>query len=60
MLLPTQFRASNDVFYSIYNKTTNEYNTILSESGKYEIYAMYYDKELKQLSIHKYKYDFNK
>lgn len=60
ILLPTQFRSSNDVFYSIYNKTTNEYNTIPNESGKYEIYAMYYDKDLKQLSIHKYKYDFNK
>ena len=60
ILLPTQFRSSNDVFYSIYNKTTNEYNTIPNKSGKYEIYAMYYDKDLKQLSIHKYKYDFNK
>ena len=60
ILLPTHFRSSNDVFYSIYNKTTNEYNTIPNESGKYEIYAMYYDKDLKQLSIHKYKYDFNK
>ena len=60
MLLPTQFKSSNDVYYSIYNKTTNEYNTTPSESGKYEIYAMYYDKDLKQLSIHKYKYVFNK
>ena len=60
ILLPTQFKSSNDVYYSVYNKTTGEYNTIPSESGKYEIYAMYYDKKLKQLSIHKYKYVFNK
>lgn len=60
MLLPTEFRSSNNVYYSVYNKTSNEYNTIPSESGKYEIYAMYYDKELKQLSIHKYKYTYNK
>lgn len=60
ILLPTQFRSSDNVYYSIYNKTTNEYNTIPNESGEYEIYSMYYDKSLKQLSIHKYKYSFNK
>ena len=60
ILLPSQFRSSDNVYYSIYNKTTNEYNTIPNESGEYEIYSMYYDKSLKQLSIHKYKYDFNK
>lgn len=60
ILLPSQFRSSDNVYYSIYNKTTNEYNTIPNESGEYEIYSMYYDKSLKQLSIHKYKYNFNK
>ena len=60
ILLPTQFRSSGNVYYSIYNKTTNEYNTIPNESREYEIYSMYYDKSLKQLSIHKYKYNFNK
>lgn len=60
IFIPIQFKSSNNVYYSIYNKTTSEYNSIPSESGKYEIYAMYYDKELKQLSIHKYIYDFNK
>ena len=60
ILLPTQFRSSDNVYYSIYNKTTNEYNTIPNESGEYEIYSMYYDKSLKKLSIQKYKYNFNK
>lgn len=60
ILLPTQFRSSGNVYYSIYNKTTNEYNTIPNESREYEIYSMCYDKSLKQLSIHKYKYNFNK
>lgn len=60
ILLPTQFRSSDNVYYLIYNKTTNEYNTIPNESREYEIYSMYYDKSLKQLSIHKYKYNFNK
>lgn len=58
MLLPMQFKPSNSIYYSIYNKTINEYNSIPSESGECEIYAMYFNKELKQLSIHKYKYDF--
>ena len=60
ILLPTQFRSNENVYYSIYNKTTNEYNTIPNETGEYEIYSMYYNKLLKQLSIHKYKYKFNK
>ena len=60
ILLPSQFKISDDVYYSIYNKTTKEYNTIPSESGVYEIYAMYYDKLSKKLSIHKFKYIFNK
>lgn len=60
ILLPSEFTSSNDIYYSIYNKSLNEYNTIPSESGKYEIYAMFYDKKLKQLSIHKYIYDFVK
>ena len=37
ILLPTQFRSSDNVYYSIYNKTTNEYNTIPNESGEYDI-----------------------
>ncbi len=60
ILLPSQFRSSDNVYYLIYNKTTNEYNTIPNESGEYEIYSMYYNKSLKHLSIHKYKYNFNK
>lgn len=60
ILLPKQFRSNENVYYSIFNKTTNEYNTIPNETGEYEIYSMYYNKLLKQLSIHKYKYKFNK
>lgn len=28
ILLPSQFRAKEDLYYSVYNKTINEYNTI--------------------------------
>lgn len=56
ILLPSVFKSDNDAYYSIYNKTTNEYNTMPSDSGSYEIYAMKYDKSNKQLEIHKFKY----
>lgn len=60
ILLPSQFRAKEDLYYSVYNKTSNEYNTIPNESGVYEIYAMRYDKTKKELTIHKYKLMYNK
>lgn len=60
ILLPSQFRAKEDLYYSVYNKTINEYNTIPNESGVYEIYAMRYDKIKKELTIHKYKLMYNK
>ncbi len=60
ILLPSRFTVKSDIYYSIYNKTTGEYNTIPSESGLYEIYAMYYDKLSKELSIHNFKYVFVK
>lgn len=60
ILLPSQYRAKEDLYYSVYNKTTNEYNTIPNESGVYEIYAMRYDKTKKELTIHKYKLLYNK
>ena len=58
ILLPSQFHADNQIYYSVYNKTTNEYNQIPNKTGEYEIYAMYYDAANKQLSIHIYKYSY--
>lgn len=60
ILLPSQFRAKEDLYYSVYNKTINEYNVIPNESGIYEIYAMSYDNNKKELIIHKYKLMYNK
>ena len=60
ILLPSEFRAKEDLYYSVYNKTSNEYNVIPEESGTYEIYAMSYDKNKKELIIHKYKLMYNK
>ena len=60
ILLPSEFRAKEDLYYSVYNKTSNEYNVIPEESGIYEIYAMSYNKNKKELIIHKYKLMYNK
>lgn len=56
ILIPSQLRSDDDSYYSIYNKTINEYNTLPEMSGNYEIYAMKYDKSDKQLEIHKFNY----
>lgn len=56
VFVPSQLRSDDDAYYSIYNKTTNQYNTLPINSGNYEIYTMKYDKSDKQLTIHKFKY----
>lgn len=58
ILIPSQLKSDNDAYYSIYNKTTNQYNTLPEISGDYEIYAMKYDKSDKQLEIHKFNYSY--
>ena len=57
-MLPSVFNSGEDVYYSIYNKTEDEYNTLPEESGIYEIYAMNYNKTTKELTIHKFKYNY--
>ena len=58
VLIPNFYRYDKKVYYSIYNKTTNEYNRLPSESGKYEIYSMSYYIATKTLEISKFKYDY--
>ena len=53
-----QIHSSKNAYYSIYNKTTNEYNTLPSKSGDYDIYFMKYDLKEKHLAIHKFKYSY--
>ena len=57
-LMPSTFRADQDAYYLVYNKTTGEYNALPSSAGTYEIYAMRYDESDKQLEIHRYLMDF--
>lgn len=60
ILIPSHIRSSSDTYFSIYNKTTNQYNTLPEMSGKYEIYVMRYDKSYKRLEIHKFKMSYIK
>lgn len=52
--------SDDDAYFSIYNRTTNEYNILPEESGVYEIYAMKYDKSDKKLQVDKFKISYNK
>ena len=56
ILIPTQLRSDDDAYFSIYNNTTKEYNTLPEIAGNYEVYAMKYDKSDRQLEIHKFTY----
>ncbi len=59
-LLPSQLYSDKDAYFSIFNNTTKEYNTLPEETGNYEIFAMKYDKSDKCLEIHQFKYSFIK
>ena len=60
ILIPSQLFSDSDAYYSIYNNTLKQYNTLPDITGNYEIYAMKYDKSQKQLEIHKFKYSYIK
>ena len=60
IFVPSQLRSDDDAYYSIYNKTANQYNYLPYISGDYEIYAMKYDKSDKHLEIHKFKISYIK
>lgn len=55
IFVQSQLKSDDDAYYSIYNKTANQYNSLPDISGYYEIYAMKYDKSDKHLEIHKFK-----
>lgn len=58
ILIPSQLKADGDAYFSIYNKTTNQYNTLPKVSGNYDIYAMKYDISDKHLEIHSFSFLF--
>ena len=58
VFIPTTMTSNSNTYFSIYNKTTNEYNIIPENAGMYEIYAMKYDNSEKLLQINKFDYSF--
>ena len=60
IFIPSLFEVGDYIYYSIYNKTINEYNKLPDESGDCNIYAMMYNKKAKYLEIHKFDYLYKK
>ncbi len=58
IFIPSTLYSDVDAYYSIYNKTTGQYNSLPDKAGDYEIYAMKYDVSDKHLEIHKFKYSY--
>ncbi len=56
ILIPSQISVNDYDYFSIYNLTTNQYNTTPDKTGYYDIYVMMYNKSDKILNIHKFKY----
>lgn len=51
-------KSSSKVYYSIYNKTLDEYNKLPVNSGDYQIFTMIYDSSKKILEVHKFMYKY--
>ncbi len=58
LFIPLGLYSDEDAYFSIYNKTTDQYNTLPDKSGDYEIYVMKYDKSERHLEIYKYMYSY--
>ncbi len=58
IFIPLGIYSDEDAYYSIYNKTTNQYNTLPEVAGNYEIYVSKYDKSDKHLEIYEFKYNY--
>ena len=56
ILIPSQLMADDDAYFSVYNKTTDQYNTLPEVSGSYDIYAMKYNESDKHLEIHSFSF----
>jgi len=58
IFIPITFVANDNTYYSIYNKTLNEYNIIPSKSGNYECYVMKYNISEKKMVLHKFIFNY--
>lgn len=60
IFIPTTLIGAESSYFSIYNKTLDNYNSVPNESGEYLIYAMMFDKENKHLEINEYYFSYVK
>lgn len=51
---PDSLNYTEGNYLSIYNETTKEYNTPITNNGKYKIHVMKYAPDSKTLEIHIY------
>lgn len=60
IFIPTTLVGSESSYFSIYNKTLDNYNSVPNESGEYSICVMMFDKENKHLEINEYSFSYVK
>lgn len=56
--LVPHYVVGKNIYFSIYNETLNEYNTLPASFGKYKIYTMSYDTSKKLLQIDEFNYNY--
>ena len=56
IFIPFEFGHGDNIYYSIYNKTLQQYNELPEVPGEYEIYAMFYDTSNHYMKIHSFTY----
>ncbi len=56
--LVSDYITGKNIYFSIYNKTLNEYNSLPISSGNYKIYTMMYDASKKLLQIDEFNYNY--
>lgn len=60
IFIPTTLVGSESSYFSIYNKTLDNYNSVPNESGEYSICVMMFDNENKHLEINEYSFSYVK
>ena len=57
--LVSDYITGKNIYFSIYNRTLNKYNTLPTSFGNYKIYTMMYDTSKKLLQIDEFNYNYN-
>ena len=57
--LVSDYITGKNIYFSIYNRTLNKYNTLPTSFSNYKIYTMMYDTSKKLLQIDEFNYNYN-